>query len=431
MALYDYGGYVYFEHSAGTTKKQLSRQIWDTVLHERTRDKIFFKNFIGEDRGGEGDVWNVRTFAPIVEKNDFTKQAGDLMTIPIIQHINVDPLTAGVVGNEVLIGREKNFTFGHQKITIDLFREAVGVVGGMNLKRNPLDLMNIAINQLSDYASVYWDLEIFNAIYAGWSYNLLRSLGGVYFSTDSDGFFTSLLPTHPNTFWGEVGNTEPQNLTTSHTFNTTLIDNLKIWVEENNIVPVMIEGEPTWILIIHPRQEKQLRSDPNWRQAVLYAKERTATWEHPLFKKTDYWWAGFAIFVTQKIRPAYYYGLKTIGANKYGLKRQNTTVNGYNYAILNSTAMPVPSGSSSGMLPTGITYNQVRGAVLLGGNSVVIANGSQWHSERRKEDDYGFFYGFALWKIYGMKRSDWYDTIDASGGNLFNQSSAVIYTYSP
>ena len=432
MAFYNYSDYNYFEHSKSTTKSKLSRQIWDNLLHEKVRNKIFFRNFIGEDKGGEGSIWESATIPPIVEKNEFGREPGDLMTIGIIKHMDVNPETSGVVGDEVLIGREKNFDFGHQQIVIDLFREAVGVNAGMNLRRTAFDLVNIALKQLSDFASIYWDLEIFNAFYAGYSYNLLRSLSGVIFPVDSDGYYTSIAPTHINTFWGEVGNTTPQALTTSHTFNVDLIEDLRIWVEENNIVPVKYDGELTWLLIIHPRQEKQLRQDPNWRQAVLYAKERASAWDHPLFKNMDYWWGGFAIFVSNHIKTAKYYGLVTIGGNKYGLRSQVQTINGYPYKIINSSNAGVPSidGESLALKPP-ITADKVRGAMLLGGHSVMIANGSQWSSERRKEDDYGKFLGFAIQKIFGMKRSDWIDTINQSGGTPFNQSSAVIYTYSP
>ncbi len=432
MAFYDYAPYRYFEHSKGVSKSRLTKQIWDNVLHEKVRDKIFFRNFIGEDAGGEGSIWESRHLPPIVEKNDFTKEAGDTITIPIIKHLNVNPMTSGVVGDEVLIGREKSFDFGHQQIFIDLMREAVGVRAGMNLKRSALDLVNIALKQLSDFGAIWWDLEIFDTIYAGWSYNLLRSLRNVVFPVDTDGYYTTISPTHPNTFWGKVENTYPQQMTTDDTFNTDLIEDLKIWVEENNIVPVLYDKELTWILLIHPRQEKQLRNDPNWRNAVLYAKERASAWDHPLFKNMDYWWAGFAIFVTNRIRTAKYYGKVTIGNNKYGLRSQVQNVNGYDYVILNDTNASVPSiAGENYALPRSITADKVRGAILLGGHTVSIANGSPWVSERRKEDDYGAFLGFALQKIYGMKRNDWIDTIDASGGSVFNQSSAIIYTYSP
>lgn len=434
MAIYNYGDYTYFEHSKSTTKSKLSRQIWDNILHERVRDKIFFKNFIGSDAGGEGDIWGQSTFAPIVEKNDFTKTAGDLITMQILQHINVNPATAGVVGNEILLGREKSFTFGYQEVVIDLWREAVGVVGGMNLKRNPIDILNVAVNQLSAYAAQHWDLEIFNTFFAGYSYNILRSLSGAYFPVDANGYYTSLLPTHPNTFWGEIGNTEPNNMTTSMKFGTQLLDDLKIWVQENNLLPVMYEGEPTWLVLISPKQEAQLRADPNWRNAVLYAKERASAWNHPLFKNMDYWWAGFAIFVTNRLsnRIARYYGKKTVGANTYGLRRQVQNVNGYPYVVIDESNTALPSADGvSGALPDDISANQVRACLVIGGNSAIIANGSGWHQERRKEDDYGFFYGFGVWKIYGMKRADWLDTINSTGGNIFNQSSVLIYTYTP
>jgi len=435
MAFYDYSQYKYFEHSAGTTKSALSRKIWSKILHEKTRNKIFFTDWIGQEQGGEGVITSTKTFPPIIEKTDFTKEPGDTIIMGILKHMNVDAKTSGVVGDEVLLGREKSFDFGKQSVFVDVFREAVGVRLGLNTRRTPYDLITLSINQLSDFAAIITDDEIFNTYYAGWNYTLLRGLANKVFLTDTDGYITNIFPTHLNTFWGGIGKTDPNELTTDDGMSARLIEQISVWAEINNIIPVSVEGTPTWILVIHPFQEKQLLRDPEFREALIHAKQRAVGWEHPLFKRANYWYSNIAIYVSNKIRTAKYYGLKTIGSNKYGLRVQTVTYNGYNYTILNDSNATVPTQTGStlepGELPDGITADHVYGALLIGGNSLMIARASDWTSERRKEDDYGAFFGFALQTIWGMKRNDWNDTIDLTGGSFFNESSAIIYTYTP
>jgi hypothetical protein len=437
LEIYNYNDYKYFEHSHGQTKKALSRQLWSKVLHEKTRNKIFFRDFIGQEMGGEGSITTTTTYPPIIEKTDFKKEAGDTITLQIIKHLVVNPETSGVVGSEILLGREKSFDFGHQKVFIDLFREAAGVHLGMNLQRTPLDLITITTNQLSDFAAVLTDEEIFNAYYAGWNYTLLRALAGRVFLTDASGYITNILPTHPNTFWGSPGKIDPSQMTTSDTFSARLIEKIALWAEENNIIPIMVDGTPTWMLVIHPRQEDQLLQDPQFREALIYAKQRAQNWEHPLFKRKPEWWYGnIVIYKAKQIRTAKYYGKKVVGGNSYGLRLQTITVNGVNYVVVNSSNAAVPSiDNTSGALPDEISANNVYGALLIGGNSALIARATEWNAERRKEDDYGAFFGYALWTIWGMKRSDWWNTIDEKNldftTDIFNESSAVIYTYTP
>jgi len=397
--------YVPFTFSeGGANRAVLTRKIWDKILHQRVQNKIFFKRFIGADSGHEGNIYDTTTAMPIVLKNDLERQPGDLITMQLINNIANDPGTSGVTGTEVLGGNEEELSFGYLKVPIDLFRKAVLIKGMMSFQRTPIALMNEAISQLSDSGAQVIDNNIFKTFYSGSSYNLYRSLG-----------LTSVPPkNHPNIIFGSINNTTLSQLTSTMNFTTSLLEDLRVYVQVNNLNPVMVDGEPYFPVIIHPSQGKSLRESNGWLQAMQWAWERGK--QNPIFQGSIGVYAGFIFFESNKIETVKNYA--------------KITVSGTPATVSESTATTFtgtdPDGARFNGLDASVTQSRIHGAIVLGAHSVGWAYGRQWEQVRRKEDDYEELFGTGIRSIFGMKRADWTD-VDA--GTVYNQSSVIVYTY--
>ena len=382
-----------------TTDSSLTRKMWDKVLHEQVQDKSFFKGMIGKDKGGEGSIDEQVSNFPIVEKTQLGKEAGDRITIGLVkQLVQGDTKNAGKTGNSVLVDAESSMTFHYVNAILDHYRNGVLIEGKMTEQRSPYDLQKTASQLLSTHLAKQLDDSLFFSMYSGYSPNVIREGGA-----------TSVA--HPNIITAlggaVVDATEFNTLSPAGEMNLTAdsLDLLATICAENNINPIIVDGEPHFMLVVHPRSAKTLRGDSDWVNAQYYSAESGGK-KNPLFTGQLGMWGGIVVKESNKIAQL---GNYTSGAGKLTVASKQITV--------------VADGFT-----TNTTEANFRMNILLGANSIARAFGVESYMARRKEDDYGNRIGFGGGYIYGDRRADF--TLD-EGATTKNQSSLIFVTKAP
>lgn len=199
---------------------------WDTKVRLDARYKAIWDKF----EGREG------TQMPIIIRNDFTKEPGDVV------HINVQSRlrNAGVRGETTLKGSEGKLTFGQFDVTVDWIRNAVG----FNKKAKKEALFNAimaANGALSDWVAQ---------------------------EKDSDMFTQILITATPDTLLaGNAG--DESELTTDDTFGCTEIDRMRLALLRKKARPIQIikKGKqqiPVYGVMISEMDEYILKADATW-----------------------------------------------------------------------------------------------------------------------------------------------------------------------
>lgn len=375
------------------TKAALTKQLWDSLLHERVQNKQAFKGLIGKDKAGESSLDMEVANKPIVEKTQLGKESGDQITMGLVNNLTTDPNTSGFTGVENAIDNEQGLGMYYLKVKIAHYMDAVGWKGRMSQQRSPFDLRKVAMDRLSSKLSKTIDDGIFYTLYSGYSPNVIRELG------------TSIaVPTvHPNRIVGK-NQTAIANLSTGDVVDTELLELLRAYVIQSNLNP----SNEGYLFFISPMGGKTLRADSAWTDANANAMPRSET--NPIFEDTIGKWGGIRVIESNKLSTAKNYAVG-------GCTRGGSGTGADPYTL--SWAADTP----------GVTATDAYMNVLIGANAVARGIGMESYMEQRKETAYGLNNAWAGGLIYGERRADW--TADADNSTIVNQSSAIVYSYSP
>jgi len=213
---------------------------WSTSLAVEAEKKSYFKKFIG---------------SIITRVTDLEKKAGDKVTYGLRMKLR----GAGVTGDNTLEGNEEALTYYSDAILIDQLRHAVRSKGKASEQRVPYDMRATAREALATWYAERFDELLF-----------------VYLS-GARGVDSTL--TLPLSFTGFAGNTivaptatthlkfanglAKATITTSDVLTLSEIDKLVEIAEtvDPMIQPVMVDGEKHYILLIHPYQATDLRTN--------------------------------------------------------------------------------------------------------------------------------------------------------------------------
>jgi len=375
----------------------------DKQYHRRVQTKVWWaKNgMIGSDTFSEGNAEVTSTGLPVVRKTDFTVNKGDTLTMHQRTNLAITPNT-GIVGGSQLVDAEVGWDLNYKKVKIDQWRQGVRTDGGMNTQRSPFSetFEETEVDLLSDWTSQVQDSGITAAMHYGHSYHLLRKFG-----------HTNLPPTKlANTLYGN-----------DSTFDTTRTiadlagngqDNVKgltfelgeNYFKENNFDMVSVGGEKFCVVLISPRAKLILFRDPEFRDALQYARERGI--DNPLFKSPGAMvYSNCIIFEYDKIR-------SVIGGNNPA----GLTVS--NEGAANSSITEAVYTGIGGNVPA----SKLHATYFLGANAIALCEGRMRMAERT-ENDYGQIIGRAADNIWGSQRLDW---LDQTGSFSNNQSMLQI-----
>jgi len=224
---------------------------WANLLAVDALSKSYFqKKFIGT-----GDN------AIIHQKTELESDAGDTVSFDLSVQLKGKPTT----GDNRIKGREENLRFYTDSVTIDQIRHSVSAGGRMTRKRTAHDLRKIAKDRLSDYWAEYMDQITF--IYLSGARGINQDF---YEDTDYTGFATNALqaPDAQHLVYGGVA-TSKASMVSTDIMSRDLIEKINtnagmiraLDPDAANMVPVSIEGEQRYVLLMSLFQEYSLRTN--------------------------------------------------------------------------------------------------------------------------------------------------------------------------
>lgn len=241
------------------------------------RTSYFNKKFMGV---------GIEAETPIQTLMNLENDSGDTVTYDLVMQIRGE----GVEGDDLLRGKEEDLKLYTDSVSIDQLRHGVNVGGKMTRKRTIHDLRKIAKSRLTEWWARLFD-ELFFMYLSG-----RRGINKDFIKrTDYAGFATNPLvaPDSMHVMFGGAANSKA-TLQASDTMSLALIDRLVARSETMGggsegipmIKPMMIDGEPHFVHVMHPWQEYSLRRDTGaggWvdlQKALATAEGRAA----PIFK---------------------------------------------------------------------------------------------------------------------------------------------------
>ena len=354
--------------------------------------------------------------SPIVIQNEFGKQQGDLMKIPLMRALKGLP----TFGLNQLAGMEERMKINHALVPCDINRHAVLTQEGSMMTQTTKDyqILQRARPLLQrHYAQAMELLQVSYAFYHGFSYNILSgsntrwsgnstvkaiSHPNVYIAGQGRYVYSST--NYPGTAGYETGlGTALGNVIETNEFNTTFLSGLKADQQIRRIPRIITkDGNQFWLIVAHPYQITSLEADELFNAAASRAFVGQMAKDNPLLVGAKYHYAGFFIF------------------------ESDTAV----WPVSVSGGSPVWGPSTIADLDSFIDYedNEMFAAILLGSNAMFRGVASSLKFVGRV-DDYEEIKGIAYRTLEACSRADYWNDDDGTRGQyLKNDGSAVLVT---
>lgn len=385
-------------------------EIWQKRMRMDAARKSFFGPLKGKEMSGK----------PIIEKDDFVNQAGDVIHVQVMTEL----YGPGVTGESTLRGNEDKLSTAQFNVVVDWLRKAVALTKKVKKEVN-FEVMQQTRTLISNWLARELDRQV----------------------------FAQLLDNVSDTLY--AGNaTSSASLGSDDTFTTAELDKIKLAMERKGAMPISVEnagGQETmhYAVVISEVDAFNLRGDDRWLDAVKLAQIRSE--KNPIFSGRPVEWNGLLVYTLR--------GVKAAGCLQGSPLRPEcklTIASGTGTGTLTVGTAATPAGqqkqytqffASTGTIKieneeivyTSKTYNTIvaseRGAnsttavnhaigalVTQRDVSKVIAFGAEicaftWgqHPIRIEDkDDYGFITGIGIETLYGVK------AIEDSDGNMPN-----------
>ncbi|PUE08997.1 N4-gp56 family major capsid protein [Limnohabitans sp. T6-5] len=251
---------------------------WAGLLAYDTSQKSYWnQRFMA--RGAEAEV-------PIQILTDLESDAGEQISYDLLAELKMAP----VEGEDILEGKEEGQKFYTDQIYIDQARAGVNTGGRMTRKRTLHDLREKAKRQQSGWWARLMDELTFIYLSGkrGINANFLLPLG--YQGRAGNAL---VAPDSNHTLYGNTA-TAFNNLTTADKFDLRMIDRAKTKADSQGggatgipvLQPCKIDGNETFVCVMHTFQEDDLRSNTTAGQWVDIQKAAAAAEgrNSPLFK---------------------------------------------------------------------------------------------------------------------------------------------------
>ncbi len=238
-------------------------EIWE----KRLRMDASRKSFWGMLKGKEASE------KPIVEKEDFVNQAGDVIHIQVMSEL----YGPGVTGENTLRGSEDKLSTGQFNLSVDWLRKAVAVTKKVKKEVN-FEVIQEARVRLSNWLARELDRQVFSAVITNTTHTLY------------------------------AGNATSENsLGDDDTFTTQELDKIKLALDRKGAIPLSVErknGQETYHygVVISEVDEYNLRGDDRWLEAVKFAQNRGEN--NPIFAGTPVEWNGLLVYTLRGVRAA-------------------------------------------------------------------------------------------------------------------------------
>lgn len=333
----------------------LAVKLWSKRLAVEALKQTWASKFMGEDSGSLIQI-----------KTETQKSAGDKITFGLRMQLTGN----GVQGDGTLMGNEEALATYSDAIYIDQLRNAVRSAGRMSDQRVPFSVREEALSGLKDWWADRFDYSFFNQACGYTPQTDTRWTGNqATIAPDSTHYLT------------QHGSGNDQNITSSDTFNITILDKAveKARTLTPAIRPIRVKDSDYYVAFLHPYQVTSLRTNTNTGQWLDIQK----------------------------------------AAMTGGLVEENPIFDGalgvYNGVILHADAR-VTQGASSAAPTTAVTT--VRRAVFCGAQACMMAFGQENPSAEsfdwvEEMFDYGNQLGVSAGSIFGLKKTV-YNSLDFS-----------------
>lgn len=253
----------------------MAQKRWSGALFLETIKKSYWERFIGTSDN-----------SVIQRKTEVDSDAGDRISFDLSVQLRGKP----TAGDNRLKGKEENLKFFTDEIIIDQIRHSVSAGGKMSRKRTAHDLRQVAKDRLSEYWSQYIDELYFiylsgargmnedfieDPTYAGHAGNPLRS------------------PDAQHIMYAGAA-TSKATLTATDTFSRMTVEKATVMArmmrakdpKAANMLPVTVDGEKHYVVVMTPYQEYDLRSEQGERGWLEVQKAAAAAQgkNNPIFK---------------------------------------------------------------------------------------------------------------------------------------------------
>lgn len=215
------------------TGDALTQKLWAKEILIEAQKEIFWGKFMAK---GPNSV--------IEMKEDLSKNKGDNITYGLYMKLT----GTGVTGDTTLEGNEENPTKFSDVVTVDQKRHAVRLGGAMTEQRVAYDLRMVAKELLKIWLAETIDSDIFTEFAAS-----------------------------PTRFMRPGTATSKATLAAGDEMDLSTAQKAKVLAGKLSprILPVMVGGKLTYVVVMHPDQEFDLKvTDTTWAQAQRDARER-------------------------------------------------------------------------------------------------------------------------------------------------------------
>lgn len=207
---------------------------------------------------------------PIVLITDLEKEAGDKLTYDLFMEIS----GAGVEGDDILKGKEVPLAKYTDTLYIDQFRHGVNPGGKMTRKRTVHDLRQIGRGRLSGYFARWYDEQFFAYLSGARGIDTTWKALPLGWTGRAGNAFTA-----PSKIVYGGNATAKNDVDANDKFDLAVIDKAIAHIETTDpeIQPIMYEGEPHYICVMHSWQKRDLRvntSTGQWQDIQKAAAER-------------------------------------------------------------------------------------------------------------------------------------------------------------
>lgn len=218
-------------------------------------------------------------------RKELETDAGDVVQFDL----NVQLRETPTVGDDRLEGKAENLRFFTDEIRIDQMRKAVSAGGKMTRKRILHDLRSTCRNRLSDYWARYCDELRF--IYLSGSRGINPDYAQPIGWTGHAGNPIQAPDAEHILYGGSA--TSKGTLTTADQMTKTVVERVKLKAtlmramnpDAANMVPLSVEGEDRYILLMHPAHAYSLRvTDTAGWIAAQQAAAGSEGRNNPIFK---------------------------------------------------------------------------------------------------------------------------------------------------
>lgn len=223
---------------------------WSAALAvDQAKKSYFERKFVGTDDN-----------SIIQRKTELESDSGDRISFDL----SVQLRGSYTEGDQRLDGKEENLRFYTDEVRIDQARHAVSAGGRMTRKRTVHNLRVVAKNRLSDYWSRFMDelMFIYLSGARGINADFLFPLGWTGHAGNP-----IEAPDPGHILYGGSA-TSKATITSSDTMSRLLIERAAVQAtmlqaqdpDAANMVPVSIEGEDRYVVVMSPFQEHDLRT---------------------------------------------------------------------------------------------------------------------------------------------------------------------------